>query len=271
MDGTLFRTSDIDVNATSFQPLTTFVREPLSGTYNTFEFCIPRSLEVNSTQEAGVTSNPLNEAGVPLSTVAATSDMVTDGGASSQGGRVRAIGTGALIRGVNSSSNALGYAFFSISSFSSAAAGNTRYLSVENAEPLNAVYSGGVVSGTPAFPNLIDGAYPIWSLLRLVFDSSNTVAPTYLTNALNVNAGGNFAPASSLKVFRSHRAIALNQRNSDGTTITARVNPNNGTAPGTAGAAAESGADAGGAILTINNDRNFTADTGGSQLTGFRQ
>ncbi len=271
VDGTLFRTSDIDINATSGQPLTTFIREPLSGTYNTFEFCVPRSLEVNSTQEAGVNSNPLNEAGVPLSTAAGMSDTVTDGGASSVGGRVRAIGTGALIRGVNSTSNALGYAFFSIGSF--AAAGNTRYLSVENAEPLNAVYTGGVyptAGATVTFPNLIDGAYPIWSLLRLVFDQGNTVAPAYLTAALNANSGGNFAPANSLRVFRSHRAVNLNQRNSDGTTITANIRPNNGTAPGTAGPAAEAGADAGGAIFLINNDRNFSNDTG-NQLTNFRQ
>lgn len=271
VDGTLFRTSDIDINAaTPGQPLTTFIREPLSGTYNTFEYCIPRSLEVNSSQEAGVTSNPLNEAGVPLSTAAGMSDTVTDGGASSQGGRVRAIGTGALVRGVNSTSNALGYAFFSTSAFSSANAGNTRYLSVENAEPLNAVYTGGAYGGTPTFPNLVNGAYPIWSLLRLVFDPGNTVAPAYLANALNVNSGGNFAPANSLKVFRSHRAVVLNSTNNGGTTITANVNPNNGTAPGAAGPAAETGADAGGAIFLINNDRNFTADTG-NQLTNFRQ
>ena len=44
-------------------PIHVRLREPLSGTYNTMEFCIPNSKEIATSQEVGVTppaNNPLN-------------------------------------------------------------------------------------------------------------------------------------------------------------------------------------------------------------------
>ena len=84
-NGTLTRTRDL-VAATGLPSvgLHAMLREPLSGTYNTFEFQIPRNKEIGSTQEVNV--NPA-AGGNPLNITYA-----------SGGSRQRVIGTGEMRR-----------------------------------------------------------------------------------------------------------------------------------------------------------------------------
>ena len=261
LDGTFTRTSDLDATATlTSQNLTAFIREPLSGTYNTMEFCIPSSLEVKSSQESGVSSNPLNDAGITFS-----SGSVTNG-ASSTGGRVRVIGTGALVKAVNTAVNSIGYGFWSTSTFANAS--NTRYLTVEGADPLLPSYTGGVYpgAGNVTFSNIQNGGYPIWSVVRIVADPNDNNAAdvtALVNNVLGIAAGADFVRASDLKVFRSHRKTSLSAAQNGGTAVS--IPANNGVV-----SANETGSDVGGAVFVKNNDLGYNTDTGG-QLTGFRQ
>ncbi len=258
--------------ATSFSPLSVFIREPLSGTYNTMEFCEPHSQQFNTTQElnvdstpnsAGGSQNPLNDPGLALS--ASPADMVNDGGASQNGGggRVRAIGTGALVRGVNSTANAIGYAFYSVGNFSSA--GNSKYITVDGVDPLVTSYTDGSfpASGAANFAHVADGTYRIWSVLRVVTENPEPPAIASLVgNAVSQNGGGDFIAPSNLKVFRSHRAVAVSATGPDGGKISGVVpQPSNGRN----GEPTEAGSDVGG---TIYSDQLETAN--GAQLTNTR-
>jgi hypothetical protein len=70
LDGSLTRTRDlIPSTGLAAVPLNVITREPLSGAYNVVEFTVPRSVEVNLTQEEGV--NPANPNNNPLDLVAA--------------------------------------------------------------------------------------------------------------------------------------------------------------------------------------------------------
>ena len=99
LNGNLTRTRDI-ANQTGLPSIGAHVclREPTSGTYTTTEFTIPRSVEVNSTQELNVnpaTENPLNFS------------------AASGGTRQRVVGSGEMVATVGAVPDSLGYAFWS--------------------------------------------------------------------------------------------------------------------------------------------------------------
>lgn len=240
LNGNLTRVRDL-YGITATLPsvgLHVLLREPLSGTYNTMEFDIARSLEVNSSQENNVTppaDNPLNQT------------------YASGGSRQRVVGTGEMVSKGGSIADAIGYSFWGFGNFAGVLT-TTKYLMVDGVDPLRGNYVGGgfpacnpsPCPGLLAFPNIKNGLYPIWSILRLV-----TVAPMpsgiqALYNAALANAGEipDFAPLNTLTVFRSH----YNQSGVAGS------NGITGTP--------EAGGDMGGAIFEIQDDKDYFNDTG---------
>ena len=242
VDQAIVRGSANDVN------LITFVREGLSGTYNTTEYCVPNSLEAGQVtagkgQELNVVTNPLNQANYTPATFTSTA-----------GGRARLIGTSSVLTQVQSAANSLGYFFFSQSNASKVT--NTHYLKVDGIDPLfGSGYTGTLSnSTTPDFTNIKNGGYSAWSILRMVteFNPTGTPVGTLLNN---LNPSVDFVPANSLTVFRSHRG-------------TPEFDPSNGI--NDPAGSPESGADAGGAVFTYNQEKNYSA-LFGLELTGVRQ
>lgn len=258
LSGQFNRTSDlIFASGAAQNPVHTYIREPLSGTYNTMEYTNPESLaKLNFTngrqsgstaasggQELNVASNPLNE---PV------------GGAPNgnpNAGRRRAIGTGELVGAVASdTTDALGYAFYSVGAFGTRT--TLKYLTVDGADPLQDNYTGGSLSSpSVTFRNIVNGGYPLWSILRVVTPQNpSTAISSIVTSAVNANLGTDFVNAKVLRVFRSYHATPY--------TVGAPSNGNNGTPA--------NGGDVGGAVFSINNDINFSTDIG-SDLLNFRQ
>jgi hypothetical protein len=186
------------------KPLTALVREPLSGTYNVYEFQVTRTLEWNHTQE-DLTNNGggfiASGLGIANPTGWANENGGTSGNpldwkkTSSGGLKVRVIGTGEMvstldtngltdISGNNNLTNQIGYAFFSFGNVKAAVA-STKYLLVDGVDPLFDGGSGpnqnpgGAGSGllptctapcgsAVTLTNIANGSYPIWNFLRVV-------------------------------------------------------------------------------------------------------
>jgi len=234
------------------QPLNILLREPISGTYNTFEFCIPRNLEINSTQELGV--NPAASGGNPL-------DIANP---YSGGWRKRVIGTGQMTSevGTSSNGNVLGYAFWGTGNFTSDVS-TTRYLTVDGVDPLFANYEGGFFPtcvapcpGLVSFSNVLNGSYPIWSIERVVTLRSIPSGVTAIINAAQSEAANvvpDFVPIAQMNVFRSHYKQS-------------GFNPSNGYKAGSP----ESGGDMGGAAMAVQADQDAITDTG-LEYVGFKQ
>jgi hypothetical protein len=211
-----------------------YLREPLSGTMNTSEYCIFRRPNIDGvSQEKGV--NAVD----PLSGLAC----------STGGGRYRAIGTSEEVESVqNSNSNngtdGIGYAFFSYGNVSSIANSSSYgYLQLDSVDGIFASYTGGdpgepgngtlpgaanlpascagafpcsetvIWTGGLSFPNLRNGTYRAWSDLRLV---SNGTALGYAKTLIStsqtfaVNTEPDFVPFAKtgadpgLTLVRSH-------------------------------------------------------------------
>ncbi|HTC92057.1 MAG TPA: hypothetical protein VK699_01235 [Terriglobales bacterium] len=269
--------------------LHTFIREPLSGTYNTMEWSVPNSREVCGDPGFAVglvcgqdeNINPANtsctvkpctvESGNPLWHIFPNVDSVGN-----HATRGRCVGTGECVTAVNGTADGLGYAFWGFSTFASKA--NIKYLSVDGAEPLYSTASAnpnGV--GIPpqcspscpllSFPNIVNGTYPIWSYYRMMYDATDptslaTAMVTYAQRASDPTLGifTDMVPAPLMQVFRSHYAQVVR----DGG---AAFGPNNGFKSGVP----QTGGDAGGAILTIQSELDFIADTGGNQQVNQKQ
>jgi ABC-type phosphate transport system substrate-binding protein len=243
-NGMLSRTHDL-TTTTGLPPvgIHTILREPLSGTYNTFEFNIPRSKEVASSQEIGVTppaDNPLNQT------------------YHSGGSRQRAIGTGEMVQQVGNIADSLGYAFWGFGNFSPVVS-TAKYLTVDGVDPIQASYTNGTFPtcsqppcpGRLTFPNVKNGTYPAWSILRAV-----TVTPVPSGVGTLINAAiaestqiPDFVPATGLTVFRSHY-------------LQSGVAPHNGHKLGSP----EAGGDMGGAVYTNQSDSDYVQDTGNEIL-----
>ena len=214
-------------------------REPLSGTYNTYEYQVINvpynaTLASQTSQEKGV--NPAAAGGNPLSQTCAA------GG----GNRRRVIGTGEMVNnGVLTVQDALGYAFFSFGNISKIA-GNASfgYLTLNGVDPLNASYSTGLLPTTGTisslFSHIKDGTYATWSDLRIITNNNSknqTLAQNLATRIqTDINNGTqlpDFLPFTSAPVYRSHY--------SNGTYT-------NGSASNGLGGAAENGGDVNGCI-----------------------
>jgi ABC-type phosphate transport system substrate-binding protein len=246
LNGTLTRTRDI-ANAAGLPAvgIPVILREPTSGTYTTLEFNVPRNVEINSTQELGV--NPSAPGGNPLNITYA-----------SGGSRRRAIGTGEMVSEIGSNSDAFGYAFWSTGNFA-AVLTDTKYLSVDGVDPLNYSWyqSRGAFpncvypcKGLIPFVNILNGSYPIWSILRV---ATNLPIPSGISNLIKTvqsTASDGFpdiVPYSQMQMFRSHYN---------------RPGQANATSNGHTGEPPEAGGDVGGAVFSIQSDLDFFADTG---------
>jgi hypothetical protein len=199
------RTRDVILTAgLSAKPLTVLQREPLSGTMNTFEFQIPRTLreQTNSQEEVsiGTTTQAINPTGAVPTGWTGTVNPLDLKNTKSGALKVRVIGTGQMVSTIaangsvdgagNALTNQIGYAFFSFGNVKSAI-GFAKYLTVDGADPLypgindNPNGPGGLPACTapcpssptapytsPTFTNISSGGYPIWNVLRVITTGS---------------------------------------------------------------------------------------------------
>jgi hypothetical protein len=287
LDGTYGRTSDIVAGSaaggTSGVPSTVFVREPLSGTYNTMEYAIPNSVEFKSGQDLGLVALNANPSGgsnlLPANYCSAgafslnpldetASGLGRNVGASSgQPGRHRAIGTGDEVAATLATEDALGYSFWSAANFAKATATTGKYLTVDGIDPLQESWTDGLIPtsgngllGNVSFAHIKDGSYPIWSILRLVSDPGNQTAINNLVSAAAnflTPSQPDFVHASQLQIVRSHFAPPGVTFPGCGGTKSATGQPANGT-----GTTTECGGDVGGSVYGIGTDKDYNTDNG---------
>jgi hypothetical protein len=282
--GVLGRTQDIPGGASgaSLQPVTTLVREPLSGTYNTFEYSVPNSSEFHGSQDdnncsgTSVFSNPMRLASANGTFIGPNGDGSLSNGYAY---RRRTIGTGHMVAQLQAASTTdarLGYWFWSAGNAGAFSATNGKYLTVNGVDPLQNSYSNGVIPtgaslSNVTFKGMQAGDYPIWSALRLV---TSTVAPAGLGNVVSglgtINpTQHDYVAPSNLTVWHSHfylQAIG----NTAGANGTVALNvPSVGTTNicPVAGALAELGGDAGGANVFTQANYDFCSDF--SNITGL--
>jgi hypothetical protein len=273
--------------------VTTFVREPLSGTYNTMEYNVPNTRAAETSQDVGVNqiSSQVNCSGsVPLSNPLHIQN-VTAGSV-----RSRAIGTGEELKSVFNNNDTLGYGFWGVSNYAGATTG-TRYFQVDGWDPLfTYANTATVAAGGPnngfipkagtgdlpkiTFGHLFDGNYPIWSLIRLVtvdVNGNTNVAKKLALAAASFSQIGSTSPdflpyfkpdgSVQLAIERSH--FAPPGINFSATNIPANHGYSQGFGACTT---AESGGDVGGVPVRINPvDQEYCADTGVTTgITGRR-
>jgi hypothetical protein len=241
-----------------------YLREPLSGTMNTTEANVFRYPDASGkSQETGVNHmNPL--AALPCS---------------SGGNRYRAIGTGEEVKSVqNSNANnghdGIGYTFFSYGNVSSIANNSSYgYLTLNGVDPIFHKYGTTIDPGQPSgagvlpaaanlpsscpgdfpcpenkiwsgnlsFPNLRNGSYRAWSILRLVSNGpALSVARQLITSAQTyaVNSTPDFVPA--VKVGTTDPGLGLLRSHYT----------QEGVAPVNVATTGDKGGDMGGCILT---------------------
>lgn len=211
-------------------PVIPMLREPLSGTMDVTELttfrcggspcAITGSTNKDNSQEVGV--NPRLHLNNPLDL-----SCVSGGGK-----RQRAIGTTEMVgTAIKNTADSVGYAFFSYGNVAQIAGSpNYGYLTQNGIDPIQATYTDGqlpvcvsstgesgvcpAVPGT-SFPNLRNGTYTAWSLLRVVTDTSGasmTNAKSLVTAIQDiVNATvPDFVPYNAvggdpgMKYYRSH-------------------------------------------------------------------
>ena len=247
-DGVFTRTRDIiGVAGAASVPFAEIQREPLSGTYNTFEFTVPRTHDVQGSQEDGV--YPANAGYNPLNFQAATGGL-----------RFRAIGTGEMVNAINGLAtkaglhatlpDRIGYAFWSygnVKALAGTGCASTlngglpvsvsvtctanpggHYLLLDGVDPLfaNPVDNPQgplnpptctTAPNCPAIPftHIDDGSYGAWSIVRMLVDPTVTTIPSgtglgQIYNTLITTSATkyyDFEEVSNLKVFRSHRSF----------------------------------------------------------------
>lgn len=294
LDGTYGRTADAIAQAFSGSATNgsvVYLREPVSGTYNTMEYAIPNNVQNKTSQEIGPPAVAANTAGAPFppfhcnggvtgGTWDPTQNPLNEDNTSLRSatgfsGRFRAIGTGNELKAVQATTDSLGYAFWSAANFAGATASNSKYLTVDGIDPIQEVWSDGLVPtsgnqllGNVSLSHVKDGSYPIWSILRLVTDTSGTgltAARTLVADAVNFLSPSqpDFVPVTALTIVRSHFAPpGVSFPSGAGTNA-----PSNGTST-----IAEAGGDVGGLVLTLQSDGDYNADNGVSTgYTGKRQ
>jgi hypothetical protein len=300
LDGTYGRAGDMvdqgyaAASGPGHQATMVFVREPLSGTYNTMEYAVPNSVAIKTSQDAGVNapssidsfSPNCSGSSVGANPLADTSvtrhSTVTYAG--STAGRFRAIGTGDEVAAVLKYGDSLGYSFWSAANFANASAVNAKYLTVDGIDPLQQVWTDGLVPtsgngllGNVSLANVRNGSYPIWSKLRFV------ATPTGVTGATALASGAasfvsptqpDFIPTSQLEIVRSHFAPPYDHSSSlnvdflsSGTDV-----PSNGTGVSSCGSNPEAGGDVGGLVISLQSEGDFCNDVGaGGGQVGRRQ
>lgn len=272
-NGVLARATDLIGPSANPSLTEILVREPLSGTFNTFEFSVPNSNEFHTSQEL---SNCNGGTGAPDTNPL---DLQSANGENSAvAARRRVLGTSEMITtltGGSSSDNRMGYFFWSAANGAKFSSTDGKYLTVNGVDPLVSSYSvtngvlptsaNGLLSSV-TFPNLNAGDYPIWSPLRLVTTSTPPAGVTNVISAAQTlnSTQNDFIPLSKLAVWHSHFAIPQININTAalGTTIST-----SGDLCPASGAYAEQGGDAGGSNVLKQANHDFCADFG--NVTGL--
>jgi len=285
LDGTYGRASDL-INQTyvvgsgASNVLTTvFVREPLSGTYNTMEYSVPNNTQLQTSQDVGLNSpvgiDPGSKnclgASVNQNPLQDTVLRATAGGSS---GRYRSIGTGNEVAAVLTHTDSLGYSFWGTGNFKNASALNAKYLTVDGVDPLQQVWTDGLVPtagngllGNVSFANVKNGSYPIWSKLRLAATPTGAAGASALATAAQSYVSPqqpDFVPINQLLVVRSHFAPPYNSGSVyNGAFPSSATNqPANGTSVCNTGSTPEAGGDVGGLVYPLQSDGDFCSDSG---------
>jgi len=275
-NGTLGRASDLLGGADNWA-VTSLVREPLSGTYNTFEYGAINNSQFHVSQDGGncTLGNP---PGNPLHIVSAN-------GASLQGGtaqafRRRVIGTGQMVAQLQAATGTdqrIGYFFWSAANVANLT--KVRYLKYNGVDPIKTTYTDGVLpasnatgdpctgsivncpAGTVTFAGLNSGDYALWSALRIVTPSPAPAGLTALVaSAQTLNSSQtDFVPLASLNVWRSHYYMNSINVNTAAMGPTLNTATPNDLCPG---GLAEVGGDAGGAIILKKANADFCSDYG---------
>ncbi len=303
-NGNLGRAQDLDPSLTlalqgigSNPPVFPILREPLSGTMTATEFNIFRSIEAQkefvdaASQETGI--NLANACSLGAN---CPDPLYLPGPGGSI--RYRAIGTGAEVSGVSgvggikNVADSIGYAFFSFGNVNpiGGASGHGRYVTLDGVDPINlgygsyvsdgVTYTAGqlpeclapcIAAGGTSLPNVRNGSYPAWTIIRAITDSTGTnltntqALVTAAQNEVN-NTTADFVPfvctdttglctgEPGLKVFHSHF-----------TPTGVAGAPHNGNVTST-----ESGGDVGGAVFTDQADLDYHTDTG-KEIVSIRQ
>jgi hypothetical protein len=274
--------------------VTVYIREPLSGTYNTMEYNIPNTTNASDptnpnlpnfelSQDVGVNniSGQQNCNGsVPTGLVSGSSPAAYDLNIStaSGGARQREIGTSKELAAVlaNANGQSMGYAFWSqqnFAGFTSTAAPNAKYLqlipygSTTAVDPLltaGTTYTGTIPTTSAQLADVDlhtteDGSYPDWSLLRIITTSTTAEALAEdlakATDDFDTSVIS-FAVPSKMTVVRSHFIPVAGT----GYPTSAANGDNSLGAGNTACTDSEAGGDVGGVPLLL---------TGSSTLNGF--
>ncbi len=273
MFGGYGRTSDLNGAGTPVLPVTTLLREPLSGTYNVFEYSVPNSNEFKTSQDvnnctgsgstATVNSNPLH--------------IGSANGGIANAFRERALGTSQVVAAIKAATtDTIGYFFWSAGNANGFTKANGKYLTVNGVDPILDSYgdscatTAGLVAGQlpnsvvgglgcVTFKNVNLGDYAIWSAVRIV---SLSPVPAGVSNLVNAAQTANstltdFIPLANLKVWKSHYnmfAIGVTNNNNGAT-----VNP---VTPGDLcpGSAGEGGGDAGAITISVIGNKDFCTD-----------
>ncbi len=301
MDGTFGAVQDLFPQAFSGAgevPVNVVLREPMSGTYNTFEYAIPNDVENQSSQEIGLAAIAAHTAGAAFPPYYCTGPTVTnasvsgpswtsqvapnnplqesDGHANVTSTRSRGIGTGNVVKIVENVKDALGYAFWSQANFSSATPGNAKYITVDGIDPIQEVWQDGEVPttsngllGNVSMSHVKDGSYPIWSLLRMVTSTSTTACNNGVAGtACNVLLG-NLAASAQTFVTPAFPDFVIASGTNNQLLVTRShftpptvVYPGNGGSPcnGDAGSS-EAGGDVGGVVYSIQADNDYSGDS----------
>jgi len=294
--GNLGHVRDLSSNGTGAADaaLHVWIREPLSGTFNTMEFNVPNTNSIAGDYAQGNGRVTGQEAGINTANVACAGHQTSTGcpsgfesgnplyhfitpavGSANGSTRGRVIGSGEMVSTTNLVPDSLGYSFWGFSSFATSKAGNLKYLTVDGVDPLyssiNPNPAGpGVLPQCPATPcilpfdNIKNGGYPIWSKYRAVYDYTDplNLAPNLVNGAQTASTTlySDFVPDSALNVFRSHFAQVV-------TTSGGGYGANNGLKTGVP----ETGGDMGGQVLTKQSELDFIADTGGNQQVQLKK
>ncbi len=250
-----------------------YLREPLSGTMNTTEYSVFRYKDDSGvSQETGVAAqNPLSKP------------------CSAGGKRFRAIGTGEEVKsvlnsGTNNGTDGIGYTFFSYGNVSTIAdSASYGYLTLNGIDGIFHKYGTTIDPGQPAiagalpsattlpaacagnfpcaekliwsgnlsFPNLRNGSYRAWSVLRIVSNGTALASANLLATGSQtyvVNTVPDFVPA--LKVGATDPGLTLLRSHYT----------QEGVAPVNIATTGDKGGDAGGCILTSTGTPS-TSDT----------
>jgi hypothetical protein len=262
-DGTLGRARDLLGPTDQTAIITTLINEPLSGPYNVMEYSVTNSSQFHSSQDiwncepgGAVQSN-----GMKL--------LATDGVVPAY--RVRALGTDEMISQIQAASPSdqrMGYFYWSAANAASFTASNGKYLTVNGVDPIQDVYTDGVLPGVDAahpianvtFKGLNSGDYPIWSVLRILSMNPTPIGVTALVTAAQaINAAQhNFVAPADLNVWHSHYYLpaVLSNTAANGTTINT---PGDLCAP-LGNALPELGGDAGGSTILKQANFDFCVD-----------